>query len=47
MLNKNFEKLSLQKKAFVVFIVIISLVIIAKLALDTKINLNTIKFINH
>ena len=50
MANKNyikkFEKLSISKKFIVVFIALLTLVIITKLALHTKINLNTIKLIN-
>lgn len=50
MANKNyikkFEKLSISKKVIVVFIALLTLVIITKLALHTKINLNTIELIN-
>ena len=45
-INK-FEKLSLSKKVIVVFIILLSLFIITKLALHTKINLNTIELINN
>lgn len=50
MANKNyikkFEKLNISKKVIVVFIALLTLVIITKLALQTKINLNTIELIN-
>lgn len=50
MANKNyikkFEKLSISKKFIVVFIVLLTLFIVAKLALYTKINLNTVELIN-
>ena len=50
MANKNyikkFEKLSISKKVIVVFIALLTLFIVAKLALYTKINLNTVELIN-
>ena len=41
-----FNRLSIIKKVIVVFILLIALIIVSKLAIKLKVNLNTIELIN-
>ena len=41
-----FNRLSIIKKVIVVFLLLIALILVSKLALLSKVNLNTIEFIN-